>query len=141
MTEYIHYFWVGFDSMGRFPLFRNAFIFLCCVVLVIVIRRLTASFRSGGSFFEAYRIAEGNFYIHGAIQFGPRTIPLKDIRSIQVHRVRGVTDRAIDIWCIERKKGRTITLIVGESARNCRLVENLRADTRKYGIKVYGDIS
>lgn len=65
MTEYIHYFWVGFDSMGRFPLFRNAFIFLCCVVLVIVIRRLTASFRSGGSFFEAYRIAEGNFYIHG----------------------------------------------------------------------------
>ena len=89
MTEYIHYFWVGFDSMGRFPLFRNAFIFLCCVVLVIVIRRLTASFRSGGSFFEAYRIAEGNFYIHGAIQFGPRTIPLKDIRSIQVHHVRG----------------------------------------------------
>ena len=74
MTEYIHYFWVGFDSMGRFPLFRNAFIFLCCVVLVIVIRRLTASFRSGGSFFEAYRIAEGNFYIHGAIHFGPRTV-------------------------------------------------------------------
>lgn len=53
MTEYIHYFWVGFDSMGRFPLFRNAFIFLCCVVLVIVIRRLTASLRSGESFFEA----------------------------------------------------------------------------------------
>ena len=105
MTEYIHYLWVGFDSMGRFPLFRNAFIFLCCVVLVIVIRRLTASFRSGGSFFEAYRIAEGNFYIHGAIQFGPRTIPLKDIRSIQVHRVRGVTDRAIDIWCIWNVKG------------------------------------
>lgn len=51
------------------------------------------------------------------------------------------TDRAIDIWCIERKKGRTITLIVGESARNCRLMESLRADTRKYGIKVYGDIS
>lgn len=68
MTEYIHYFWVGFDSMGRFPLFRNAFIFLCCVVLVIVIRRLTASLRSGGSFFEAYRIAEGNFYIHGPIR-------------------------------------------------------------------------
>lgn len=71
MTEYIHYFWVDFDSMGRFPLFRNAFMILCCVVLVIVIRRLTASLRSGGSFFEAYRIAEGNFYIHGAIQFGP----------------------------------------------------------------------
>ena len=70
MTEYIHYFWVGFYSMGRFPLFRNAFMILCCVVLVIVIRRLTASLRSGGS----YRIAEGNFYIHGAIQFGPRTL-------------------------------------------------------------------
>ncbi len=78
MTEYIHYFWVGFDSMGRFPLFRNAFMILCCVALVIVIRRLTASFRSGGSLFEAYRIDKGNFYIHGAIQFGPRTIPLKD---------------------------------------------------------------
>lgn len=78
---------------------------LCCVALVIVIRRLTASFRSGGSFFEAYHIAKGNFYIHGAIQFGPRSIPLKDIRSIQVHRVRGVTDRAIDIWCIWNVKG------------------------------------
>ena len=111
MTEYIHYFWVGFDSMGRFPLFRNVFIALCCVVLVIVIRRLTASFRSGGSFFEAYRIAEGNFYIHGAIQFGPRTIPLKDIRSIQVHRVRGRTDRAIDIWCIWNvKRGEQLRL-------------------------------
>lgn len=52
------------------------------------------------------------------------------------------TDRAIDILVyLERKKGRTITLIVGESARNCRLMESLRADTRKYGIKVYGDIS
>ena len=51
------------------------------------------------------------------------------------------TDRAIDIWCIWNvKRGRTITVIVGESARNCRLVESLRADTRKYGIKVYGDI-
>ena len=69
MTEYIHYFLVGFGSMGRFPLFRNVFMALCCVVLVIVIRRLTASLRSGGSFFEAYRIAEGNFYIHGAVQF------------------------------------------------------------------------
>lgn len=111
MTEYIHYFWVGFDSMGRFPLFRNAFIFLCCVVLVIVIRRLTASLRSGGSFFEAYRIAEGNFYIHGAIQFGLRTIPLKDIRSIQVHHIRDATDRAIDIWCIWNvKRGEQLRL-------------------------------
>lgn len=127
MTEYIHYFWVGFDSMGRFPLFRNAFIFLCCVVLVIVIRRLTASLRSGGSFFEAYRIAEGNFYIHGAIQ---------------VHHVRGRYGSGNRYMVyLERKKGRTITLIVGESARNCRLMESLRADTRKYGIKVYGDIS
>lgn len=134
MTEYIHYFWVGFDSMGRFPLFRNAFIFLCCVVLVIVIRRLTASLRSGGSFFEAYRIAEGNFYIHGAIQFGPRTIPLKDIRSIQVHHVRGRYGSGNRYMVyLERKKGRTITVIVGESARNCRLMESLRADTRKYG--------
>ena len=48
---------------------------------------------------------------------------------------------ATDLVYLERKKGRTITLIVGESARNCRLMESLRADTRKYGIKVYGDIS
>ena len=95
MTEYIHYFWVGFDSMGGFPLFRNVFMALCCVVLVIVIRRLTASLRSGNRY----------------------------------------------MVYLERKKGRTITLIVGESARNCRLMESLRADTRKYGIKVYGDIS
>lgn len=65
MSEYIHYFWVGFDFMGRIPLLRNAFMVLCCVALVIVIRRLTASLRSGGSFFEAYHIAKGNFYIHG----------------------------------------------------------------------------
>ena len=103
---------------------------------------LRPRFAVGGSFFEAYRIAEGNFYIHGAIQFGPRTIPLKDIRSIQVHHVRGrygLGNRYMVY--LERKKGRTITLIVGESARNCRLMESLRADTRKYGIKVYGDIS
>ena len=93
-------------------------------------------------FFEAYRIAEGNLYIHGAIQFGPRTIPLKDIRSIQVHHVRGRYGSGNRYMVyLERKRGRTITLIVGESARNCRLMESLRADTRKYGIKVYGDIS
>lgn len=92
--------------------------------------------------FEAYRIDKGNFYIHGAIQFGPRTIPLKDIRSIQVHHVRGRYGSGNRYMVyLERKKGRTITLIVGESARNCRLMESLRADTRKYGIKVYGDIS
>ena len=79
MTEYIHYFWVGFDSMGSFPLFRNG---------------------------------------RGRYGSGNR-----------------------DMVYLERKKGRTITLIVGESARNCRLMESLRADTRKYGIKVYGDIS
>lgn len=50
MTEYIHYFWVGFDSMGRFPLFRNAFIFLCCVVLVIVIVDLRPRFAVAGVF-------------------------------------------------------------------------------------------
>ena len=115
MTEYIHYFLVGFGSMGRFPLFRNVFMALCCVVLVIVIRRLTASLRSGGSFFEAYRIAEGNFYIHGAVQFGPRTIPLKDIRSIQVHHVRGRYGSGNRYMVyLERKRGRTITVIVGE---------------------------
>ena len=65
MTEYIHYLGVGFYYMGRFPLFRNVFMFLCCVALVIVIRRLAASFRSGGSFFEAYRIAEGIFIFTG----------------------------------------------------------------------------
>ena len=86
-------------------------------------------------------IAKGNFYIHGAIQFGPRTIPLKDIRSIQVHRVRGRYGSGNRYMVyLERKKGRTITVIVGESARNCRLMDSLRADTRKYGIKVYGDI-
>ena len=112
MTEYIHYFWVGFDSMGRFPLFRNAFIFLCCVVLVIVIRRLTASFRSGGSFFEAYRIAEGNFYIHRAIQFGPRTIPLKIFAPFRYIVFGGATDRAIDIWCIWNvKRGERLRLL------------------------------
>lgn len=72
----------------------------------------------------------------------PRTIPLKDIRSIQVHHVRGRYGSGNRYMVyLERKKGRTITLIVGESARNCRLMESLRADTRKYGIKVYGDIS
>ena len=65
MTEYIHYFWVGFDSMGRFPLFRNAFIFLCCVVLVIVIRRLTASFRSGGSFLRLIVLPREILYSRG----------------------------------------------------------------------------
>ena len=108
MTEYIHYFWVGFYSMGRFPLFRNAFMILCCVVLVIVIRRLTASLRSGGSFFESYRIAEGNFYIHGAIQFGPRTKTFAPFRYIVFG---GVTDRAIDIWCIWNvKRGEQLRL-------------------------------
>ena len=103
---------------------------------------LRLRFAVAGVFFEAYRIAEGNFYIHGAIQFGPRTIPLKDIRSIQVHHVRGRYGSGNRYMVyLERKRGRTITVIVGESARNCRLMESLRADTRKYDIKVYGDIS
>ena len=97
--------------MGRYPLFRNAFMALCCVVLVIVIRRLTASLRSGGSFFEAYRIAKGNFYIHGAVQFGPRTIPLKDICSIQVHRVRGRYGSGNRYMVyLERKRGERLRL-------------------------------
>lgn len=111
MTEYIHYFWVGFYSMGRFPLFRNTFMVLGCVVLVIVIRRLTASLRSGGAFLRLIVLTREIFIFTGLFSSARGRFLYKTFAPFRYIMFGDATDRAIDIWCIWNvKRGEQLRL-------------------------------
>ena len=85
----VRYYLIGLEWQGEEPFFRHVSISLIGVVTLLCLRRLFAAWQSGGSFFAPYHIRNGNLYIHNAIFFGKRVIPLKEIRMITTNSLRG----------------------------------------------------
>ncbi len=121
--------------MWDIDIFRYAVCLLILVLLLIVLRRAIAVRNSGGDFFAGYKISKGKLYIHNALYFRKRTIPLKEIKRIDVKYISGkVGDRYMLI--VERRKGSATAFMFGKTEKNDRLVENLSRDTRSHSIKI-----
>ena len=93
--------------------------------------------RSGGPFFAPFHINRGIFYIHAALCFSRRRIPLKEIKQITYAIFRGRSGGgARYAFYIELRNGKTIPFFFGKSKRNEELVNKLKRNAGKYGFKV-----
>lgn len=93
--------------------------------------------RSGGPFFVPFHISRGIFYIHVALCFSRRRIPLKEIKQITYAIFRGRSGGgARYAFYIELRNGKTIPFFFGKSKRNEELVEKLKRNAGRYGFKV-----
>lgn len=116
-------------------LVSGAFIATC--VLVIYVRRWTASKQSGGPFTAPFHIAQGTFYIHVAFCFKKRSIPLASIRRILIDFMRGRNGSGSRYAVrIEQKDGTTTMFFMGKSQANDALLEELPQAVKRYPIKV-----
>ena len=106
-------------------------------VLLFLIRRAIVK-RSGGPFFAPFHISRGIFYIHVALCFSRRSIPLKEIKQITYAVFRGRSrGGARYAFYIELRNGKTIPFFFGKSKRNEELVEKLKRNAGRYGFKVH----
>ena len=106
--------------------------------ITLFVRRWLASRRSGGSFFEPYHISKGIFYIHVPLCFSRRRIPLKEIKQITYAIFRGRSGGgARYAFYIELRNGKTIPFFFGKSKRNEEIVEKLKRNAGRYGVKVH----
>ena len=93
--------------------------------------------RSGGPFFAPFHISYGIFYIHAALCFSRRMIPLKEIKQITYAIFRGRSGGgARYAFYIELRNGKTVPFFFGKSKRNEELVEKLKRNAGRYGFKV-----
>ena len=124
-------------SLGSGPVLLSVgFIGLFSITLFV--RRWLASRRSGGPFFAPFHISRGIFYIHVALCFSRRSIPLKEIKQITYAIFRGRSGGgARYTFYIELRNGKTIPFFFGKSRRNEELVERLKRNTGRYGFKVH----
>ena len=131
------YFLIGFESVWEMSLFRYVSILLIGVMILLCLRRLSVVWKSGGSFFAPYHIGNGNLYIHNAVFFGKRIIPLKEIRMITTHSFHGRKGGGTRyLLQIEKKHGRASNVIFGKSKKTDQMVGNLQKETKKYSIKI-----
>lgn len=138
MSDFFRYFWIGFKDMWQYSITRNALIFLSVAFFIIIFRRISIAFRSGGSVFRPFHISGGNFYIHNALYIFDRVIPLNDIRAIDVNRFRGVKlNGRRYMLTLELKNGKSRGIIFGRDKANDELVRNLKKDTKKHNIKIH----
>lgn len=132
------YYLIGLEWMWEEPFFRHVSISLIGVVTLLCLRRLFAAWQSGGSFFAPYHIRNGNLYIHNAIFFGKRVIPLKEIRMITTNTLRGRKGGGTRYFLqIEKKHGRATAIFFGKSKKTELMVDNLQKETKKYGVKIH----
>ena len=124
-------------SLGSGPVLLSVgFIGLFSITLFV--RRWLASRRSGGPFFAPFHISRGIFYIHVALCFSRRSIPLKEIKQITYAIFRGRSGGgARYAFYIELRNGKTIPFFFGKSKRNEELVEKLKRNAGRYGFKVH----
>ncbi len=93
--------------------------------------------RSGGPFFAPFHISRGIFYIHVALCFSRRMIPLKEIKQITYAIFRGRSGGgARYAFYIELRNGKTIPFFFGKGKRNEELVAKLKRNAGRYGFKV-----
>ncbi|WP_455060952.1 hypothetical protein [Parvimonas micra] len=138
MTDFFRYYLIGFKSIWKYSITRNAMIFLTVTFFIIIFRRISIALRSGGSVFRPYHISNGNFYIHNAFYFLNRVIPLKKIRSIEVDRIRSVRlNGSRYMLTIELKNGKRTAFFFGRDKASDELVRNLKQDTKRYNIKIH----
>lgn len=138
MSDFFRYFWVGFESMLQYGIVRNALIFLFVAFLIIIFRRFSIASRSGGSVFRPFHISGGNFYIHNALYFFDRVIPLNEIKSIDVNSLRAVKlNGRRYMLTIQLKNGKSRGIIFGKNKANGELVKSLKKETQKYNIKIH----
>ena len=94
--------------------------------------------RSGGPFFAPFHISRGIFYIHVALCFSRRMIPLKEIKQITYLLLRGRAGGGSRYaFYTELRNGKTIPLFFGKSKRNEVLVAKLKRNAGRYGFKVH----
>lgn len=112
-------------------------VFLLFFSLLLFLRRRAIAKRSGGPFFAPFHIRYGIFYIHVALCFSRRMIPLKEIKQISYLLLRGRAGGGSRYaFYIELRNGKTIPFFFGKSKRNEALVEKLKRNAGKYGFKV-----
>ena len=93
--------------------------------------------RSGGPFFAPFHLSNGVVYIHAALCFSRRMIPLKEIKQITYEIFRGRSGGgARYAFYIELRNGKTIPFFFGKRKRHEALVEQLQRNARRYGFKV-----
>lgn len=113
-------------------------VFIGFFSITLFVRRWLASRRSSGPFFAPFHINRGIFYIHVALCFSRRMIPLKEIKQITYAIFRGRSGGgARYAFYIELRNGKTIPFFFGKSKQNELLVEKLKQNAGKYGFKVH----
>lgn len=113
-------------------------VFLLFFSFLLILRRRAIVKRSGGSFFVPFHINRGIFYIHIALCFSRRMIPLKEIKQITYSIFRGRSGGgARYAFYIELRNGKTIPFFFGKSKRNEALVEKLKRNAGRCGFKVH----
>ena len=113
-------------------------VFLLFFSLLLFLRRRTIVKRSGGLFFAPFHISHGIFYIHVALCFSRRSIPLKEIKQITYAIFRGRAGGGSRYaFYIELRNGKTIPFFFGKRKRNEVLVAKLKRNAGRYGFKVH----
>lgn len=129
---------IEFEGMQLYAPILFVLVFLLFfTVLLFLIRRAIVK-RSGGPFFTPFHISRGIFYIHVALCFSRRSIPLKEIKQITYAIFRGRSGGgARYAFYIELRNGKTIPFFFGKSKRNEELVNKLKRNAGRYGFKVH----
>ena len=113
-------------------------VFLLFFTVLLILRRRAIARRSGGPFFAPFHISYGIFYIHVALCFSRRRIPLKEIKQITYAIFRGRSGGgARYAFYIKLRNGKTIPFFFGKSKRNEELVAKLKRNAGRYGFKVH----
>ena len=129
---------IEFEGMQLYAPILYVLVFLLFFSLLLFLRRRAIARRSSGPFFAPFHINRGIFYIHVALCFSRRMIPLKEIKQITYVIFRGRSGGgARYAFYIELRNGKTIPFFFGKSKQNELLVEKLKQNAGKYGFKVH----
>ena len=129
---------IAFRKIIEYAPILYALVFLLFFSLLLFLRRRAIVRSSGGPFFAPFHISYGIFYIHVALCFSRRMIPLKEMKQITYLLLRGRAGGGSRYaFYIELRNGKTIPFFFGKSKQNELLVEKLKQNAGKYGFKVH----
>lgn len=129
---------IAFRKIIEYAPILYALVFLLFFSLLLFLRRRAIVRSSGGPFFAPFHISRGIFYIHVALCFSRRRIPLKEMKQITYLLLRGRAGGGSRYaFYIELRNGKTIPFFFGKSKQNELLVEKLKQNAGKYGFKVH----